>query len=156
MISIIVVIGKNKAIGCKNQLLWNLPEDLKRFKKITENHIVIMVDKTFESIGFPLPKRRNVVLSRDKTYQATGCKVEFSFEKILNKYKNSKEEVFIIGGGQIYKQFLPFAQKIYLTIIEESPQADTFFPDYSDFKKIIIKKSGTDNGYSYTFLELTR
>jgi dihydrofolate reductase len=108
MISIIVVIGKNKAIGCKNQLLWNLPEDLKRFKKITENHIVIMGDKTFESIGFPLPKRRNVVLSRDKTYQATGCKVEFSFEKILNKYKNSKEEVFIIGGGQIYKQFLPF------------------------------------------------
>ena len=156
MISIIVVIGKNKAIGYKNKLLWNLPDDMKRFKKITENHTVIMGDKTFESIGFPLPNRKNIILTRDKKYQASDCEVTNFFEDILKKYKNSKEEVFIIGGGQIYKLFLPFAKKLYLTIIEKSPEADTFFPNYSKFKKILKQNVGLDNGYKYTFLELTK
>lgn len=156
MFSIIVVIGKNRAIGCKNQLLWKLPFDMKRFKKITENHTVIMGDKTFESIGFPLPKRNNIILTRTENYSAPGCQIENSLEKILKKYKDSNEEVFIIGGGQIYKLFLPLAKKLYLTIIDESPEADTFFPDYSDFKNIIKEEKGLDNGHKYTFLELTK
>ncbi len=156
MISIIVVIGENNAIGCKNNLLWKLPGDMKRFKKITENHTVIMGDRTFKSIGFPLPNRKNIVVTRDKKYQAPGCELEFSLENILNKYQNSKEEVFIIGGGQIYKQSLPFTQKLYLTTIEESPEADTFFPDHSNFKNIVRKEKGIDNGHKYTFLELTK
>lgn len=156
MISIIVVVGKNREIGCKNRLLWNLPEDMQRFKKKTTGHIVIMGDKTFESIGKPLPNRENLIITRDSDYKASGCKIIFSLESLVEKYEKSKEEVFVIGGGQIYKQFLPFAKKLYITIINESPNADTFFPDYSDFKNIIKEEKGLDNGHKYTFLELTR
>ncbi|MFA6382908.1 MAG: dihydrofolate reductase [Parcubacteria group bacterium] len=157
MISIIVAIGKNRAIGRKNQLLWDIPEDMDHFRKTTSGRTVIMGDRTFESIGHPLPKRKNIVVTLKENYEAPGCEVRSSLEEVLNEYKNSEEEVFVIGGGIIYKLSLPFADKLYLTVVDDAPEdADTFFPDYSEFKNV-VKEESMDNGqYKFTFLELTR
>ncbi len=156
MISIIAVIGKNRAIGYKNRLLWDLPEDMKRFKKITTGHTVIMGDQTFLSIGRPLPNRKNVVLSLDKNFEAPGCEVRNSIDEVLKEYKYLKEEVFVIGGGKIYELALSWADKLYLTTIEDEPEADTFFPDYSEFKRVLYTEEGSDNGHIYKFLELEK
>lgn len=156
MISIIVVVGKNREIGFKNKLLWDLPKDMKRFKEITTGHTVVMGDKTFESIGRPLPNRKNIVLSLKDEYKADGCEVRNSLEDVLKEANESDEEFFIIGGGTIYNLSLPFAYKLYLTVIDDAPKADTFFPDYSEFKNITLKEEGNDNGMNYKFLELTR
>jgi len=157
MISIIVAIGKNRAIGRKNQLLWDIPEDMDHFRKTTSGHTVIMGDRTLESIGRPLPKRKNIVVTLKENYTAPGCEVRNSLEEVLNEYKNSEEEVFVIGGGIIYKLSLPYADKLYLTVVEDAPEdADTFFSDYSEFKNV-VKEEAMDNGqYKFTFLELTR
>jgi dihydrofolate reductase len=157
MISIIVAVGKNRAIGRKNQLLWDIPEDMQHFRNITSGHTVIMGDRTFESIGRPLPNRKNIVVTLQKNYQAPGCEVRNSLEEILGEYKKSDEEVFVIGGGIIYTLSLPYADKLYLTVVDDAPEdADTFFPDYSEFKNV-VKKEEMDNGqYKFTFLELTK
>lgn len=156
MISIVVVVGKNREIGCDNKLLWKLPKDMQRFKDITMGHTVVMGEKTFESIGRPLPGRKNIVLSLQKDYQAPGCEVRNSLEEFLQEAGEIEEEVFIIGGGTIYDLVLPFTDKLYLTIIDDAPQADTFFADYSDFKNVVKKEEGVDNGFKYRYLELTR
>ncbi len=156
MISIIVVVGKNREIGCENKLLWNLPEDMKRFKMITTGHTVVMGDKTFESIGRALPNRKNIVLSLKENYVAPGCEVRNSLEEFLAEAKKSEDEIFIIGGGTIYDLALPFTDKLYITIVDDEPKADTFFADYSDFKKVIWKEEGIDNGFGYQFLQLMR
>ncbi|MFA6973459.1 MAG: dihydrofolate reductase [Parcubacteria group bacterium] len=157
MISIIVAVGKNRAIGRNNQLLWDIKEDMDHFRKITTGHTVIMGDKTFQSIGKPLPNRKNIVVTLDKNYTTEGVEIRYSLEEVLAEYKNSAEEVFVIGGGIIYKLSLPFADKLYLTVVEDEPHdADTFFPDYSEFKNI-VKEEVIDNGkYKFTFLELTK
>jgi dihydrofolate reductase len=156
MISIIVAIGKNRAIGKDNKLLWNIPEDMKHFRDKTLGHTVIMGDKTYQSIGRPLPNRKNIVLSLDKNFEAQGCVVRNSSDDVLNEFKIGPEEVFVIGGGMIYKLALPYADKLYLTIVEDSPEADTFFPDYSEFKTV-VSEEGHDNGkYKFKFLELTK
>ena len=157
MISIIVVVGKNNAIGKNNKLLWDLPGDLQHFKKITTGHTVIMGDKTYQSIGRPLPNRKNIILSLDKDYKVEGAEVKNSLEDVLRKYKNSKEEIFVIGGGIIYKLALPFADKLYITLVDDSPEdADTFFPDYSEFKKVLSEEKNEENGIKYSFLELVK
>lgn len=157
MISIIVAIGKNRAIGRKNQLLWNISEDMRHFKKITSGHTVIMGDRTFQSIGKPLPNRKNIVVTLDKNFEAPGCEIRYSLEEVLGEYKNSEEEVFVIGGGIIYKLSLPFADKLYLTVVDDTPEdVDTFFPEYAEFKNIISRIDGSDEKYNYSFLELTR
>ncbi|MEA1926501.1 MAG: dihydrofolate reductase [Patescibacteria group bacterium] len=156
MVSIIVVIGKNREIGCNNKLLWDIPEDMERFKRITTGHTVIMGDKTYESIGYPLPGRKNVVVTLDKNYKAEGCEVKYSLENVLNDAKEGSEEVFVIGGGQIYKQSLPYTDKLYLTIVDDAPQADTYFPDYSEFKKVLSEEKKEHNGIKYRFLELVK
>lgn len=156
MISVIVVVGKNREIGCDNKLLWDLPLDMKRFKEITTGHTVVMGDRTFESIGRPLPNRNNVVLSLKDGYAAEGCEIRNSLEDVLKEANESDEEYFIIGGGTIYNLSLPFAYKLYVTVIDDEPKADTFFPDYSDFKNVARKEEGIDNGLKYEFLELTR
>lgn len=157
MISIIVVIGKNRAIGRKNQLLWNIPEDMAHFKKITSGHVVIMGEKTFLSIGRPLANRKNIVVTLDKNFQAEGVETRHSLEEVLQESKQKEEEVFVIGGGQIYNLSLPFADKLYLTVVDDAPDdADTFFSDYSEFKNI-IKEEKCDNGqYRFSFLELKK
>ncbi len=136
MLSIIVAIDKNNAIGRKNQLLWHITADLKYFKSITAGHPVIMGRKTYESIGRPLPQRKNIVLTRsqiDFPAIKEGSNTSFlkvaSINEILEMSKNSKEEFFVIGGGELYKQCFPFADKLYITHINAiAEEADTFFP----------------------------
>ena len=159
MISTICVTNKNRAIGYQNKLLWDIPDDLKHFKKITKGHTVVMGDKTFESLKGPLPNRNNVIISLNKNYKANGCFVVHSIEEALKvaKEKEQNNEIFIIGGGSIYKQMLPFTDKLYLTIVDDEPESvDTYFPDYSEFKNIISEEEHEYNGLKYKFVELTR
>lgn len=157
-ISIIVAMAPNRAIGQKGKLLWSIPAELKRFKEMTMGHPIIMGRKTHESIGLPLPGRTNIVITRDENYQSEGVVVVHSLEEALGAAQvKDTEEIFIIGGGEIYKEALPLADKLYLTIVEgDFPEADTFFPDYSEFKKIVSEKSEESDGYKYKFLELER
>lgn len=151
MISIIVATSLNWAIGRNNQLLWHISEDLKYFKKITSGHTVIMGRKTWESIGKPLPNRRNIVVSRSLE-KITDAEVYKSLELALKAAGN--ESLFIIGGGEIYKQALPLAEKLYLTIVNLTVEdADTFFPkiNFNEWRE--ISREVTDYG---TRLELIR
>ncbi len=158
-ISIIAAIGKNRELGKDNKLLWHIPEDLKRFKRLTQDHAVIMGRKTYESIGKPLPNRTNIIVTRDQSFRVPNCIIYHSFEDVI-KAINTEEinggEVFIIGGGQIYKQALPYADKLYLTIVDAENEADTFFPDYSTFKKIVYTETKESGGYRFTFLDLEK
>ncbi|MFH1894929.1 MAG: dihydrofolate reductase [Patescibacteria group bacterium] len=157
MISMICAVGKNKEIGFKNKLLWNLPNDLKHFREVTAGHTVVMGQTTFESIGRRLPDRKNIILSLGRNYKAKDCEVSSDLKGIAKKYKNAEEEVFIIGGASIYKQFIQYADKLYLTLVDDSPEADTFFPDYSEFKHIVSEsETQEENGIKYKFIELTR
>lgn len=160
MISIIAAIGKNRELGKDNKLIWHIPEDLKRFHDITLGHPIIMGRKTFESIGRPLPNRTNIVVTRNTKYKIHDTKdimiVQSLEEAIVIGKKIEQRELFIIGGGQIFEQAIKIADKIYLTIIDKEFKADTFFPDYSEFKKVVFKKHGQSNAYQYTFLELEK
>lgn len=156
-VSIIAAISEQRGIGKNNQLLWHISEDLKRFKKLTLHHPVIMGRITFESIDKPLPERVNIVVTRDKDYQAKGCLICYSLKQAVELAKQKdQQEIFIIGGGQIYSQAIDIADKLYLTVIKGDYSADTFFPDYSAFSKVISKKASRDKDYSYTFLDLER
>lgn len=128
MISIIVAIAKNGVIGDKNTLLWHIREDMVRFRTITSGHPVVMGRKTYESIGKPLPKRTNVVITRDTTLQIEECIMAHSLEQAVSMFPK-EEEVFIIGGSQIYTQSLPIADKIYLTVVDKEYDGDSSFPD---------------------------
>ena len=155
IMSIVAAIGSNRELGKDNKLLWHIPEDLKRFKKLTLNHPVIMGRKTFQSVGKPLPGRTNIVITRDYNYQAEGCLVTHSLEEAIKLAKTKEtQEIFIIGGGQIYQQAINIADKLYLTVVKGGFEADTFFPDYSRFKKIISQENLEENKFYYTFLEL--
>ncbi len=136
MISIIVAIAENMAIGKNNDLLWHIPEDLKRFKRITSGHPVIMGKRTYESLPRrPLPNRRNIVITDIKGEELEGCEMAWSIAEAIAKC-NPSEENFVIGGASIYKQFLPYADRLYLTRIHKSFDADVFFPeiDHSQWK----------------------
>lgn len=157
IVSLICSIAKNRAIGKNNKLLWNIPEDLRYFKEKTTGHAVIMGHNTYFSIGKPLPNRTSIVLSLDKNFKAEGCIVCNSINEALEKAKEiEKEEIFIIGGARVYAQTIDLADKLYLTLVEGEYEADTYFPDYSEFKKIIKEDKQTNGNYNYTFLELTR
>lgn len=164
-ISIIAAIGPNRELGKDNKLLWHIQEDLARFKKLTQGHAVIMGRKTYESIGKPLPNRTNIIITRDPTFQASNCLIFHSFEDVIKFIKKpttnhqsliTKNEVFIIGGGQVYQQAFPYADKLYLTLVEGKYDADTFFPDYSTFRRVIHREMRTSNDYTYTFLEIEK
>lgn len=129
MLSIIAAIGKNNELGKNNALLWHMSADMKHFRKTTSGHPVIMGQKTYESLGRPLPNRRNIILTRDKNFEASGTEIVYSPEEALEKL-DKKEENFVIGGGQIYRLFLPKAERLYITRVEaEFPDADTYFPE---------------------------
>jgi len=160
IISIISAIGKNNEIGKANGLLWDLPADMKHFRETTSGHIVIMGQKTFESIGRPLPNRRNIVITLDKNFKMNGVEVVHSPEGLDNLLKSEKPdtEAFIIGGGQIYKLFIDKADKLYVTHVEASfPDADTYFPaiDKDKWKIISEEKHESDekNKYGMLFVE---
>ncbi len=127
IISIIVAMAQNRAIGKDNRLLWHLPADLRHFKQITSGHTVIMGRKTYDSVGKALPNRRNIVITRQRI-EIEGCEVTGSVNEALSLC-TAHEEVFIIGGAQIYEQAIPLTQRIYLTLVEQSFEGDTFFPE---------------------------
>lgn len=144
-VSIIAAVGKNFELGKNNDLIWHFKDDMKFFKETTTNHIVIMGRKTFESLPKALPNRRNIVITSKRDYSAEGAEVVASIDEALDLSKN--EDVFIIGGGQIYKSFLDVADKLYLTEIDDScEEADTFFPsfDKSKYTRTVLKTNEQD------------
>ena len=129
MISMIAAIGKNNELGKNNTLLWHMPADMQRFREITSGHAVIMGRKTFESLKGPLPKRRNIVITRDTSYKKDGIEIVHSLDEAIRKTKE-ENEVFIIGGADIYRQAMPLANRLYITHIRaEDKEADSFFPE---------------------------
>ena len=156
-ISIICAIAQNRAIGLNNQLLWHIPEDFKHFKEKTLGHVIVMGQKTYESIGKPLPNRTTIVLSNDPSCKIEGVIMCGTFEDVFAKAREiEKEEIFICGGGSVYAQTISMADKLYLTVVKRDFEADTFFPEYSEFKKVISSRESRDENFEYTFLELER
>lgn len=155
---IAAIASGNRALGKNNELIYHISEDLKRFKRITSGHIVIMGRKTFESIGKALPNRINIVITRNPNFSVENVVVTHSLDEALRLAElKGESEVFIIGGGQIYEESIGKADKLYLTIVEGNPEADTFFPDYSEFKKVISESDWQEHeGIRYKFLELER
>ncbi len=158
-ISIIVAIAKNGVIGSTktNDLLWRIPEDFKHFKDITMSHPIIMGRKTFQSIGKPLFGRTSVVISSETLQIHPEVVMASSIEDAIAKASAiNHKEIFIIGGGQVYQQALRYADRLYLTMVDISPEGDVYFPDYSMFSKVISKRESKDENYSYTFYELEK
>jgi len=159
-IALIAAIGKNRELGRENKLVFDLKKDMEHFREKTTGHTVIMGRKTFESIGRALPNRNNIVITHDPNLKIfdSNVKVVHSVEQALElAKKHEEEEVFIIGGAQIYEAFLPYADKLYLTIVDKEVDADAFFPEYeNEFKKIISSIGDEENGYKFTFIELER
>ena len=157
IISLMVAYSKNRAIGKDNKLLWHLSDDLKNFKRVTLNRCIIMGRKTFESIGFALPKRTNIIITRNKNYLAEGCVIVQSLDDAIKYAKdNGETEVVITGGAQIYEQSISKIDKAYITDVDcEIRDADTFFPniDFHSWKKIESFSHPKDekNEYSWTF-----
>lgn len=158
-ISIIVAVAENGVIGKDNQLLWKLSADLKRFKNITSNHFIVLGRKTFESIGKPLPNRTSLIISKNYTCDFENC---FVFNTIIDAIdfakQQNQEEIFVIGGGEIYKQTLPLANKIYLTLVHTEIDGDTYF-DYDEsnwkvkHKQIVLKDEKNEFDSTYLILE---
>lgn len=161
MLSLIAAVGKNNELGKKNSLLWNLPADMKHFRDTTRGHTVIMGQKTFDSIGNPLPNRRNIVVTRNDSFKRDGVEVSNSLDNIIESFKNSKEEIFVIGGGEIYRQTIEKADKLYLTHVDGIfPDTDTFFPSINETvwqktKSVLFKKDEA-NKYDLEFAEYER
>ncbi len=155
MITIIAAIANNNALGINNKLIWHLPEDLKRFKRVTNGHHVIMGRKTFESLSNPLPNRTTIIITRNKNYKANNCIVVNSLDEALKNAKQDKNP-FILGGAEIYKLAMPIADKLDLTIVHHEFEADAFFPeiDTSIWKEKSREKFKADemNKYDYSFV----
>ena len=162
MLSIIVAIAENNIIGGDNKLLWHIPEDLKRFKAITSGNTIIMGRKTFESLPGVLPNRKHVIITRDENYSVDNENVEVihSLSEVINKYKNSSEPAFILGGGEIYKQLIHNVDNLLLTKVFKSFDGDTSFPQIDlnefavDFESEIL--TCEKNGLQYQFIDLVR
>lgn len=153
MISIIVAVAENGVIGSNNSLLWHISEDLKHFKALTTGHPVVMGRKTFESLGRPLPNRTNVVITRQAA-EFPGCKVVHSLEEAVALFP-TEEEVFVIGGGQIYEQALPRADRFYLTRVFRAYEGDTLFPAWDQTQWRLVASETFAHGatfpYSFAF-----
>ena len=158
-ISIIVAIAENFAIGKNNDLLFHLPNDLKRFKEITSGHTIIMGRNTLLSLPkWPLPNRRHIVITDKPDDQFQGCETVFSIEEAVEKVKE-EDEAFIIGGGMIYRQFFPLAGKLYLTLVHKPFDADVFFPEIDYAKWEELKREDfydEKNDFEYSYLDLVR
>lgn len=158
-LSIIVAIAENNAIGKDNQLLWHLPADLKHFKEITSGHTIIMGRKTYESIGKPLPNRRNIVITRQKDLAITGVETVNSLADAIALCETGIE-LFVIGGAEIYHHALPETNRIYLTTVHKDYDADTFFPQLTANEWSTINQeyheADEKNSVAYTFSTLKR
>ncbi|WP_042145555.1 dihydrofolate reductase [Paucisalibacillus sp. EB02] len=161
MISLLFAMDQNQLIGANNDLPWHLPNDLKFFKEKTTGHTIVMGRKTFDSIGRALPNRRNVVLSRQEVQLPSDVELIHHVETIIewnNDYP--EEEIFVIGGGGLFKQILPYADRMYVTLIDEVFKGDVFFPEFSleDWKEMSREKGIKDekNPYDYFFIQYDR
>ncbi|MBT4570629.1 MAG: dihydrofolate reductase, partial [Nitrosomonadales bacterium] len=152
-ITIIVAISENLVIGHRNTLPWHISEDLKNFKKITLNHSVIMGRKTFESIGKPLKYRRNIVISRNKNLQVSGVEIVSSLDDAICLTK-AEDEVFIIGGEQIYEIALPIATNMFITKVHSTIEGDAFFPNFDEnqWKKLTQNDLESEEGIKFSFI----
>ena len=155
MTTIVVAMGQKNEIGAGNQLLWHLPKDLKHFKELTSGHPIIMGRKTYESIGKPLPNRTNIVISRKTDWFEEGILIVGSIKEAIKFAKKIDENIFIIGGGNIYKQTIDLADKLEVTLVKAELEADTFFPkiDAKIWKKTeeICHEKDEKNEYDFCF-----
>ncbi|HEX5170015.1 MAG TPA: dihydrofolate reductase [Cyclobacteriaceae bacterium] len=157
IVSLIAAVAQNKVIGKNNDLPWNLPDDMKYFMQTTKSHYVIMGRKNYQSIPEkfrPLPNRTNVVVTRQKNFAAPGCIIVNSIEEGIERAKeNNEQEVFIIGGAEIYRQGMKHTQRMYLTEIKAIIEGDTFFPEFNhhEWKEISRTSHGTDERHRYPF-----
>lgn len=153
--SLIVAMDKNGVIGKNNSLPWKLPRDLEHVKTITTGSTIIMGRKNFESIGRPLPNRRNIILTRNRNYSVEGCEVYHSVQEVLDVCHDS-EDVFVFGGGEIYRLFLPYVSTMFVTRIHHEFDGDTYFPSINEKEwKLICAQSGIldeKNKYTHVFL----
>lgn len=162
-VSAIAAIGKNRVLGKNNQLLWHIPDDLKRVRALTMGHPLVMGRKTFDSIiavrSSALPGRTSVVVTRDAAWAHPEAVVAHSIEEAIEKAKGAPgaEEIFIFGGGQIYTEALPFTNKLYLTLIDDEKEGDSFFPAYeAEFTKKVFEESREFQGLTYRWVDLER
>lgn len=161
MLSIIVAMGKNHVIGKDNQLIWHLPEDLKRFKRITTGHTIIMGRKTFESLGKILPNRKHLILSNQIEEKIKNEKIEVVRDiSMLEKYRDSKEENFVIGGATIYQLLMPYVNKLYVTMIDKEFEGDAYFPEIKkeEWEEIEREKGikNEKNPFDYEYITLIK
>jgi dihydrofolate reductase len=157
LLSLVAIVARNGAIGRDNALLWRLPEDLKHFKRTTLGSPVVMGRKTWDSIGRPLPGRRNIVITRDPQWQASGAEPAASLDAALALAKN-EAKLFVIGGAQIYAQALPIADELVLTEVDADAAGDTFFPPWNRdaFDRRVGDEHRSEQGFSYRFVTYTR
>lgn len=161
-ISLIAALGTNRAIGKDNDLIWKLPGDLPRFKALTLGHPVIMGRKTWESLPAnfrPLPGRTNIVVTRDAAYNAPGAILAQSFPEALSLARDAEgaEEIFAIGGQQVYECALPFASRLYLTLVDDAQEGDAYFPSYEDqFQREVAREEHEHEGIRYAHVTLER
>lgn len=159
-ISLIVAMASNRVIGLNNKMPWHLSADLKRFKQITLGAPILMGRKTFESIGRPLPGRANIILSRNPAYEQDGCIVVNDLETALWTGGRHGDELFVIGGADLYREMLPRADRLYMTEIKRAFAGDTFFPEWNPDEWEEIAREEIDDdvaaGFGYRFLRLER
>lgn len=158
IVSLIVAASENNVIGRNNDLPWHLPNDMKFFREKTAGHPIIMGRKNYESIGRPLPKRTNIIVTRDSTYEANGCLIASSLEEaILFAKKDGTEEIFVIGGGEIYKQAMELANRIYLTRVHAEVEGDVYFPEIDPdvWEEVERTEHEADSTHKYAFTFLT-
>lgn len=159
ILSIIVAAAENNVIGNNNALIWHISADLKRFKQLTTGHTVVMGRKTFESIGRALPNRRNIVISRNPDFRAAGCEMAGSIEQALELVKN-EDEVFIIGGGTIYRDLWEKADRLYITLVHTVTEGDTYIPSvdatqWEEIRRQDFSASENDD-FDYSFIDYQR
>ena len=158
-VSAIVAAAENNAIGKDNQLLWHLPNDLRFFKRTTSGHPIVMGRKTFESVGKPLPNRRNIVVTRQSDYAVEGADVVHSIQEALSLCADNAE-VFIVGGAEIYRQALPILGRIYITRVHTEVAGDTFFPDIDEQDWVLVSEErhppDDRHAHAYTFMVYER
>ncbi len=148
MISVIAAVADDNVIGGNNALLWHISEDMKMFKRVTSGHPVVMGRKTFESLGRPLPNRTNVVITRNPDFAADGVRVARSLEETAGMFP-AEEEIFIIGGGEIYARAMPVADRLYITRVHAEYEGDTRFPDWDPADWTLVSSERHDRGENF-------
>jgi len=156
-VSLVAAIANDNVIGCRGSMPWDLPEDLQRFKRLTEGHPIVMGKSTHESIGKVLPNRHNIILTHDTEWKGPEeATVVFSFKQALDVAAEKTEEIFVIGGGEVYKQAMPYADTLYVTRIYADFPGDTYFPSYDDFPYVIEREPHQTSEFEYEFLTLEK